>query len=259
MSSESWYRRRELTPVLERSARTFAAVVLTGPRQSGKTTLVRHVFGATHSYCSLDDPNIRQQAIDDPVLVLERFPPPTIIDEIQYAPELLHAIKVDIDANRRRKGRFVITGSQHFQMMQRVTESLAGRAAIISLLSFSIRETLSMGGGTVSPDELAIGRAPAGSVQARPSLPDLERALFRGGFPEPACDADVDARLWLGSYVQTYLERDVRSLRQVGDLGDFRRFLFLLASRAGGLLNLAEVGRDLGINGKTAAACFPRR
>ena len=125
-----------------RFKRQFPAVVVTGPRQSGKTTLVRHNFGKSHSYCSLDDPSVREQASSDPVLFFSRFKPPVILDEIQYAPDLLHTIKADIDRNRTLKGRYILTGSQTFPLMQGVSESLAGRVGVFFLFSFSLREIL---------------------------------------------------------------------------------------------------------------------
>jgi len=136
------YRERTLARVLSQAARQFSAIVVTGPRQSGKTTLVRHLFGATHRYVSLDDPVTREQAISDPRLLLSRFPAPVILDEIQYAPDLLHYLKADIDSRRTKRGLYVLTGSQTFPLMQGVSESLAGRAAVVSLLSMSIREAV---------------------------------------------------------------------------------------------------------------------
>jgi len=247
----SRYRERTLSVVVQRAAATLRAVVVTGPRQSGKTTLVRRLFGSTHCYCSLDEPTVRAQALASPSLVLARFPPPVILDEIQYAPELLHHVKLDIDEHGSTNGRYVITGSQAFPLMQGVTESLAGRAAVLSLLSLSLREAMGKPDPRRDGEDLLFPRrtTPPGAKAAA-----LAEMLLRGGFPEPALRPSVDPKLWHASYVQTYLERDVRSLRAVGDLDDFQRLLVLLAVRAGSLVNLEDLSRDLGVTGKTVKA-----
>ncbi len=245
------YLTRTLTPVLQRAVREFPSVVVTGPRQSGKTTLVRRVFGRTHRYCSLDDPELRDQARHDPRLFLERFPPPLIVDEIQYAPGLLPYLKIDIDEHRARRGSYILTGSQLFPLMQGVTESLAGRIAVLNLLSLSIREA------ERHPDSESTWKQllyPSGPLR-RPAYPTrVAQDILRGGFPELTVKQNTDFRLWHSSYVSTYLERDVRSLRAVGDLGDFQRFVQALASRTSSLVNFADLSRDLGVTGKTVAA-----
>jgi uncharacterized protein len=250
--SKTKYRERTLSGVLSRAIGQFPVVVVTGPRQSGKTTLVRHLFGETHRYCSLDDPVIREQATTDPRLLLSRFPPPVILDEIQYAPGLLHYVKMLVDERRSEKGRFVITGSQAFAVMAGVTESLAGRAAVLSLLSLSWGELRGIPDADIGWKEAL--HAGTTAAHRAPPPEDLAATIIRGGFPEPALDKAMDARLWQAGYMQTYLERDVRSLRAVGDLADFQRLLAALAARTGNLINFADLARDLGVTAKTIRA-----
>ena len=205
------------------------------------------------SDCTLDDVTLREQARADAPLLLSRFPPPVILDEIQYAPDMLHAVKIDVDEHRGEKGRYVITGSQAFPLMRGVSESLAGRAAVLSLQSMSLAET----GGRAAPDtpwREVLDGAGRGKGSAGGDPAEVAGRLLRGGFPEPALDARVDPALWLSSYVQTYLERDVRSLRAVGELGDFQRVLYALAARSGALINFSDLARDLGVTSKTVKA-----
>lgn len=245
------YHQRTLSRVLRSAARSFPALVVTGSRQAGKSTLVRHVFGSTHRYCALDDPAIRAQAVADPGLLFKRFPPPVILDEIQYVPDLLRYLKADIDEHRGESGRYVLTGSQSFPLMQGVSESLAGRVAVSTLLSMSLRESLG------HPDDAAPWTDVLSRTGKRAGAPDVATVVTyieRGGYPEPTLLPDMNRQLWHSSYVNTYLERDVRSLRKVSDLGEFERFLFALAARSGGLIKLEELGRDLGIAGQTVKA-----
>ena len=243
------YITRTLESVLERAAEEFPVVILTGPRQSGKTTLLQHLFAESYAYVSLEPPDVRAAASEDPRGFLAMYPPPAILDEVQYAPDLLPYIKERVDANRTEYGQYLLTGSQNLLLMQQVTESLAGRAAILRLLPLSQREALG------APDAPFPWESDEKCPPRRQLAYDLlwER-LLRGSYPELIADPKKDASLWYASYIQTYLERDVRSLRQVGDLTTFQNFVRAIAVRSGGLLSLSEVSRDIGVAVNTAKA-----
>lgn len=202
-------------------------MALTGPRQSGKSTLLRRCL-PNYRYETLDDPLLREQATTDPLLFLENLGERAIIDEIQYAPGLLTYVKMHIDRNRARKGIFVFTGSQQFALIKGLGESLAGRIALAELLPFSVtekRRSLDLPG-----TEMA-----------------FRHAALVGSYPELVTDPTTDSRNWYASYVQTYLERDIRSIYDIGKLADFQRFLRLLAARTAQQVNMSDYARDLGI------------
>ena len=243
------YIKRSLEPVLKKAAFEFPAVVLTGPRQSGKTTLFQHLFSKSYQYVSIEPPDVRASAIEDPRSFLEIYPPPVIFDEVQYAPDLLPYIKEKIDENRDKSGQYLLTGSQNLLLMERVNESLAGRAAILRLLPLSQREAMGRPGASL-PWEAKRSSFKASNLSYR----ELWKGFLRGSYPELKAHPRRDLNLWHASYVQTYLERDVRTLRQVGDLTQFQNFLRALAARSAQLLNLTDLARDLGVAVNTAKA-----
>ncbi len=240
---------RSLEPVLKRASQEFPVVVLTGPRQSGKTTLLRHVFGKTCDYVSLEAPEVRASAAADPRGFLDLHRPPVIFDEVQYAPELLIYVKEKVDARRGEAGQYFLTGSQNLLLLERVTESLAGRAAMLRLLPLSNKESREKSRAPL-PWEAGGERREESALSRR----ELWKALLRGNYPEIVTGPARNIALWHSSYVQTYLERDVRSLRQIGDLTLFQNFLRSLAARSGQILRLAEMARELGIAVNTARA-----
>jgi len=235
--------KRGLQSVLRQAARQYPVVTLTGPRQSGKTTLVRAAF-PRYDHVSLEDPDQRGFALEDPRGFLAQFKRPAILDEVQRAPDLFSYVQTVVDSEDSA-GRFILTGSQNFLLLRSVSQSLAGRCAILHLLPFSLSELR--------------GRRPLGFSSIGRELPrrrqasedDLAEVLFRGFYPR-IHDKDLDAQRWLRDYYQTYVERDVRELVNVGDLEGFGRFVRLCAGRNGQLLNLTSLANDCGITHTTA-------
>jgi len=219
------YIHRAIERELKAAAKEFPVVVLTGPRQTGKSTLLQKTFPG-HEYVTFDDPVTRKLAAEDPKAFLAKAPR-MIIDEIQYLPEILPYIKISADQNRAAKGRFLLTGSQYFPLMAGLGESLAGRAALYELLGFSAEEN--------KPSKTA----------------DPFKLLFTGSYPEVVAGG-ADRNRFYASYLQTYLERDIRQIASVQDLRVFQNFLELLAARAGALLNLNEIAKECGTSFTTA-------
>jgi len=238
--------RRHLTQPLKAAARDFPVVTVTGPRQSGKTTLVRATF-PRNRYATLEDPDTRAFATEDPRGFLDQFRGKVILDEIQRTPELFSYIQGIVD-QKDIPGRFILSGSQNFLLLQRVSQTLAGRCAVLRLLPFSRSEL------TGRPmRELAKPRQPRRSSTSNNDVDsmDLFKALFAGGYPR-IYDKGLHPQTWLGNYYQTYLERDVRDLLNVGDIEGFSRFVRLCAGRSGHLLNVSALAIDAGISHTTA-------
>lgn len=245
------YVSRTLESAVLRANQQFPIVLLTGARQVGKTTLLRQLSQEGRSYVTLDDPLVLSLAKEDPALFMQRFPPPVLIDEIQYAPELLPYIKLAADRHGR-PGLFWLTGSQQFHLMAGVSESLAGRVAVLHLLGLAHAELLGEGPTATpfvpTPDEM-IRR----SSRRRPlTLRELYRLIWRGSLPAIALNEAMERDLFYSSYVQTYLQRDVRALARVGDELAFLRFLRATAARSAQLLNLADLARDADVAPNTA-------
>lgn len=216
------YIQRILAKILTDALRHFSAVLVTGPRQAGKTTFLLHEAGKEADYISFDDPLERDFALSDPNGFLDRFNKERVIlDEVQYVPEILPYLKIRIDKDRRIYGRWLLTGSQQFQLMRNITESLAGRIAILELLPFSVLENKKMD--------------------------KLQSLICNGGYPEPSLYPEK-RDLWIRSYIQTYIERDVRQLQNVKDLRTFEIFIGLCAAHHGQVFNTAVLSRHAGVS-----------
>lgn len=234
---------RTLYHKLKTAASQYPVVSLTGPRQSGKTTLAKHAF-ENFTYISLEDPDQRDFAIEDPRGFLSRFTKSVILDEIQRVPELFSYIQTIVDT-KGTAGQFILTGSRNFLLLQSVSQTLAGRCAILHLMPFSLSE---LEGRKPFPiDDMGFGLP----ERMDPTLKNLADVLVTGFYPR-IHDKGLNAADWLGNYYQTYIERDVRDIVNIGDLEIFGRFVRLCAGRNGQLLNLSSLANDCGITHTTA-------
>jgi len=243
---------------VRRASGQFPVLLVTGPRQVGKTTCLRQVAEAERTYVTLDDPQARLLAKEEPSLFLQRFAAPVLIDEIQYAPELLPLIKIAVDSSGR-KGDYWLTGSQQFHLMEGVSESLAGRVGLLQLLGFS-RSELAGHTETSQPfTTTSLASLHLQTPQTEQSSPceplgliETYKQIWHGSFPAIATNDQIDRDLFYSSYVQTYLQRDVKALASVGNELAFMKFLRAAAARTGQLLNMADMARDADISPNTA-------
>jgi predicted AAA+ superfamily ATPase len=221
------YIKRNIEAVIEEYAGMFAVTAVTGPRQSGKSTTIKKIFGDEYRYFSMDDPGLRAAAGKDPVEFIRGIDDNCIIDEAQYVPDIFSAIKIAVDENPSRKGRFIITGSQQYLLMKTVTESLAGRVGLVDMFPLSAEELHKTG-------------------KFENYTPVFYDMCLKGGYPAPYLASKKESQEWYESYLRSYVERDVRTLYNIGKLSEFDSFVRILASRAGQILNLSSIASDLG-------------
>ena len=246
------YIKRHIREAIEKASRFFPALLLTGARQVGKTTFLRRLAEPERKYVTFDDFQLRTLAQEDPRGFLEHFSPPVLLDEIQYVPELLNYIKIAIDERRyaakeQSAGMFWLTGSQQFELMKGVSESLAGRIGIFELGGLSQAELASRPNVPFTPEH-------AWESTPQPGTMEMFRRMWRGCFPEAISANDQEREFFFSGYVNTYLERDIRNLTKVHDLQRFYKFLCSCAARTGQLLNYSELARDASIDVITAKA-----
>ena len=249
------YIKRAVEDTIARVSKMFPILLVTGPRQVGKTTLLLKMAeaqqndGIARKYVTLDDPDVRYLAKHDPALFLQRYSPPVLIDEIQYAPELLPYIKMSVDRSRK-KGDFWITGSQAFHLMKNVSESLAGRVGIINLLGLSDAEIYQEPSEPFQTDAEYLMKHL--SVKRKRDLNEIYQRIFKGSMPELYADENVDWETYYRSYVDTYLQRDIRDLTQVADEMQFYNFMTIVAAQTSKPVVYEELANATGISAPTA-------
>jgi hypothetical protein len=243
------YIKRHIEGAVIKRAKAKGAVVVTGARQVGKTTLIENTMPNLPKV-TLDDLPSRHRATESPSTFFEITPPPVFVDEVQYAPEIFHYIKIILD-NSKKKGEFFLTGSQSFELMKNVSESLAGRAGILELLGLSLRE---LNGETWSVPFIPTFEylKERNKEKITLSIPEMWKIIHRGCLPELALNEDLDWADFYADYIKTYIERDVRRLTQVADEDSFFRFITVCAAMSGQLLNLSSLAGDVGISVPTA-------
>lgn len=245
------YKKRTVENLIKETSKNFGVVLITGARQVGKSTVLKHCDDK-RTYVTLDNPTVRELAINEPQLFMQRYQAPVIIDEIQYAPELLSYIKMEVDANKNN-GAYWLTGSQQFHMMKNVSESLAGRVGIINLMGFSLSELES----NIKKQPFMPTLDYINSVRAdskKYSLKEIYEIIWRGSFPAINMNKEQNWEMFYSSYLQTYLERDIRDLAKISDEMTFLKFIRIIASRTGQLLNYSDIASSVGISQPTAKA-----
>ncbi|MCL1918291.1 MAG: ATP-binding protein [Peptococcaceae bacterium] len=243
------YIKRHIEEAVLRRAKMKGAVVVTGARQVGKTTLIENIKPEIPKV-TFDDLPTKHRAINSPSTFFNITPPPVFVDEVQYAPEIFHYIKILLDESHK-KGMFFLTGSQSFELMQNVTESLAGRAGILELLGVSLREINGEDWNKpFMPTFEYLQERNANQTGLR--IPEIWKIIHRGCLPELALNADFDWAEFYADYIKTYIERDVRRLTQVADEDSFYKFMTVCAALSGQLLNLTNLANDVGISVPTA-------
>jgi len=241
------YFERNISNVILKTSETFPVVLITGPRQVGKSTVLEQLKEENRAYVTLDDPQIRLLAQSDPALFLQTYEPPVLIDEVQYVPQLFPYIKMIVDKHKQ-KGMFWLTGSQPFHLMEKVSESLAGRVGILELQGLSQAEKNRSAGVPFLPDTLK-------SDNRKPyNINSIYNLILKGSFPELYATPQLNRNTFYASYLKTYIERDIRELTNVQDERTFLTFLKVVAARTGQLLNYADIAKDVGIAENTIKA-----
>lgn len=245
--AENMYQKRTIGKYFGEVSKHFKVILLTGMRQVGKTTCLKNIATRGRRYVSLDDPQMLSLAQNEPELFFERFPPPIFIDEIQYAPELFPYIKILVDGSDK-KGSVWLSGSQQYSMMRNVTESLAGRVAVVDMFGFSIYER----DGKALQQKPFLPSAKPNALLDKKSSADTFKIIWQGAFPHIVTEGAKHWKLFYSSYIKTYLERDVRRLVNIGDEIAFYRFMCVVAARTAQTLNMTDIAKSANVALKTA-------
>ena len=239
------YISRQIQPLVSRLLKQFPAVLVTGARQVGKSTLLKHI-AKDYAYLTFDDPLLLEQAKQEPRLFFLNRSGDVILDEVQYAPELFPLLKLEID-KQQKNGMFLLSGSQAFELMQNVSETLAGRIAILKLQGLSLREILNI---KFSPPFIPHSNNLSSREKTLKSPENIWQIIHKGDMPR-LYQQETDWEIYYSSYVSTYIERDVRQLTNIANSTDFTRFMVALASRSGELLNYSNVAQEVGVSNET--------